>query len=316
MPFSLLELNTFGHAVCALFIYILWWEKPTDVDYPTFLQNPTLRKIAALRWMNHKRSPEEKFISLSYRERLVCLGQDKDPGCEFRLVAETIEHEQPAEPHQDFLAPGEILPGTGFRLRRFTYDLNLRQDTSIPQPAIKFTVQDTTRWRMAWQALGICTPYEATDAFTERVDDFPNSEKIFDPAILFGLGVAAFIYGGLHASAWSAHFVSTTEKLLWRMSSCVMMGGFFAQLIIIEGHNWAWNKLIDISLQGDSVLSWLVRILRITIDLLYYLMVYLIPFAFALARVYLVVGCFINISYLPASVYDIPTWSAYIPHIA
>lgn len=28
IPISLLELNTFGHAVCALLIYLLWWEKP------------------------------------------------------------------------------------------------------------------------------------------------------------------------------------------------------------------------------------------------------------------------------------------------
>lgn len=60
---SLLELNTFGHAVCALMIYLIWWEKPLDVDYPTVLQSRTLWKIAALRWMNQGRSPEGKVIS-------------------------------------------------------------------------------------------------------------------------------------------------------------------------------------------------------------------------------------------------------------
>jgi len=28
---SLLELNTFGHAVCTLAIYLAWWKKPLDV---------------------------------------------------------------------------------------------------------------------------------------------------------------------------------------------------------------------------------------------------------------------------------------------
>lgn len=37
IPISLLELNTFGHAVCALLIYVLWWDKPFEVDYPTVL---------------------------------------------------------------------------------------------------------------------------------------------------------------------------------------------------------------------------------------------------------------------------------------
>ena len=45
IPISLLELNTFGHAVCALLIYFLWWNKPFDVDYPTVIQSKTLIDI-------------------------------------------------------------------------------------------------------------------------------------------------------------------------------------------------------------------------------------------------------------------------------
>lgn len=31
MAISLLELSTFGHALCAILMYILWWHKPLDV---------------------------------------------------------------------------------------------------------------------------------------------------------------------------------------------------------------------------------------------------------------------------------------------
>lgn len=48
IPISLLELNTFGHAVCALMIYFLWWDKPFDVDYPTIIASPTLHQYLAL----------------------------------------------------------------------------------------------------------------------------------------------------------------------------------------------------------------------------------------------------------------------------
>ncbi|KAK3321324.1 hypothetical protein B0T19DRAFT_432087 [Cercophora scortea] len=34
---SLLELNTSAHAVCALLIYLLWWDKPLDIAEPTVL---------------------------------------------------------------------------------------------------------------------------------------------------------------------------------------------------------------------------------------------------------------------------------------
>ena len=34
LAISLLELNTFGHAVCTLIIYGLWWSKPLGIDEP------------------------------------------------------------------------------------------------------------------------------------------------------------------------------------------------------------------------------------------------------------------------------------------
>ena len=37
---------------------------------------------------------------------------------------------------------------------------------------------------------------------------------------------------------------------------------------------------------------------------------------YCLARVYLVVECFINLSHLPESVFRVPVWSQYVPHIS
>jgi hypothetical protein len=36
-PVTLLELNKFAHSTCALVVYILWWDKPLDVEQPTCL---------------------------------------------------------------------------------------------------------------------------------------------------------------------------------------------------------------------------------------------------------------------------------------
>ena len=38
LPITLLELNTFAHSICALLIYILWWEKPLDIGKPTLIK--------------------------------------------------------------------------------------------------------------------------------------------------------------------------------------------------------------------------------------------------------------------------------------
>ena len=53
MPISLLELNTFAHAICALLVYVLWWNKPLDVHEPTVIdvsQSDAARYICALAW--------------------------------------------------------------------------------------------------------------------------------------------------------------------------------------------------------------------------------------------------------------------------
>ena len=53
MPISLLELNTFAHAICALLVYVLWWDKPLDVQEPTVIDvthSDAARNICALAW--------------------------------------------------------------------------------------------------------------------------------------------------------------------------------------------------------------------------------------------------------------------------
>ena len=46
---SLLELNTFCHAICALRMYLLWWNKPLGIKKPTMIQaKEKLHAIALL----------------------------------------------------------------------------------------------------------------------------------------------------------------------------------------------------------------------------------------------------------------------------
>ena len=53
MPISLLELNTFAHALCALLIYILWWDKPLDIQEPTVIdagKSDVARNVCVMGW--------------------------------------------------------------------------------------------------------------------------------------------------------------------------------------------------------------------------------------------------------------------------
>ena len=47
----------------------------------------------------------------------------------------------------------------------------------------------------------------------------------------------------------------------------------------------------------------------------YFFQMLIVFVAYLLARAYLVIESFINLSQLPAGVYDMPNWSAYFPHI-
>ncbi|PVH75427.1 hypothetical protein DL98DRAFT_644167 [Cadophora sp. DSE1049] len=57
---SLLELNVFGHAFCALIMYIIWWDKPLDIEEPTLISGSVADEICALMCM---RSSSDRSIS-------------------------------------------------------------------------------------------------------------------------------------------------------------------------------------------------------------------------------------------------------------
>lgn len=45
---TLLELNVLGHALCALVIYWLWWDKPLDIDQSTIMDHAAMKDILPL----------------------------------------------------------------------------------------------------------------------------------------------------------------------------------------------------------------------------------------------------------------------------
>ena len=218
------------------------------------------------------------------------------------------------------LVPGQHLLGTGFKApvlrelveRQFTFNPSVVKsfdrckDPHPPLPNISLTSQDVTRWKMAWRAIDEnwqiynYSWLEYWEFIVRRCRNWPDMEKISeDFPIALGFSAAALVYGGLHALAWFAHFDSITEQLLWRISACVVMGGVPVILALI---NLTENYLDHLSHYVFVYLGWIF----IGLGLL----------AYVLARAYLVVECFINLSHLPAEVYDVPTWSTYFPHIS
>jgi hypothetical protein len=49
-----LEVNTLAHAICALCMYFLWWNKPLDVHDPTIISGEWVRPTCAWMWMSSR----------------------------------------------------------------------------------------------------------------------------------------------------------------------------------------------------------------------------------------------------------------------
>ena len=213
------------------------------------------------------------------------------------------------------LTPGQTLQGTGFRPREITDipwlggSLVGHNDSPPSLPNIRLTTRDVTRWRMAWRAVQVYNQSGRSfdlphgEPIVRRCADWPNVWEFYQPPIALGFGVVALVYGGLHALAWFAYFHSSTEQQLWRISVCLIMGVVPVTLVLFT--------FVD-HLQGNDHRFLEECIGRFTLGLAAFI---ILP-AYISARAYLVIECFINLSHLPAEVYDVPRWSAYFPHIS
>ena len=251
---------------------------------------------------------ESRLFAL--RDGLLNISQDPD-NHESRSTQDE-EQNTDNEPGHTILTSGQTLQGTGFKVEDLE---NIAESFSVGEsfrrysgshphlPDVSLTSEDVTRYKMAWRAIEYVNSNSARDrrwlswyvrALVHRCRDWPELDKMLEVPIALGFIAVALIYGGLHALAWFAHFDSPTQQLLWRISACVVMSGFpvlILSAIVMSTENFTIGTLSSI---------------RMCLLLLVYI----------LARVYLVVECFINLSHLPAGVYDVPNWSAYFPHIA
>lgn len=173
-------------------------------------------------------------------------------------------------------------------------------------PRVELQELDLKRWIMASEAPRFKSEkkesesghfgsiYETT--LVRKCEEWPwrEAHRSTKPLFRLGVSVAGVIYGGLHTLAWSATFDSDYQRLLWRISSCVVMGEYPALIVI--------NLLRKTCGNFSEILA--------------NLMVGVIGTFYVLARGYLVVECFINLFNLPIGVYKVPRWTAYVPHIS
>jgi hypothetical protein len=133
---------------------------------------------------------------------------------------------------------------------------------------------------------------------------------------LLGILSGSAVYGGLHLLAWNGPFPTKTQRLLWR-TSCLLISAPFGIGLVLAWPAFClgrWFMGPDFVHRTSRSMREAPTELKALIYGLPGIIIAILALIFTAARVYLIVACFINIAYLPAAVFQEPSWSKYIPH--
>lgn len=246
LSIGLLELNTFAHATCTLLIYFLWWDKPSDVEEPTFVRG------------------EENFATMAFliltqsRVRMTAAFMRSNPpkyldectlSPEYSIYPMNTPYVSDEEKYNDQLE-FPLNPGH-HRVYRLEYFHSCKIMAHHPHllQFVDFSPTDVYRFELAeraWQdhkhsGLDLSRVFHTTLAprvrnwFNMDVKDLIRSEEKDVLLFIAGFTIAGFVYGGLHLTAWNAFFPNKTQRLLWQLSALtlVVSGPAFVLLRLI-----------------------------------------------------------------------------------
>ncbi|OCK85225.1 hypothetical protein K432DRAFT_318689 [Lepidopterella palustris CBS 459.81] len=317
LSLSLIELNTSAHALCAMIIYLFWWDKPLDVEEPSLIEGENMRIPCALMCMSRDlwccrvkqrllhpvitRGPIwpgrilPKFEGEGHNNidllKLSDLLQKKKSLCMAHGNLKDYEHylERPSGgiclKHEDTLY--------GFKF--IGYSSGSGSDQSH---YLHLKPGDELRWKLAAQAF---VRYSAAQIDLKKMfhnrmlrDRAPDWPRLSQRGLTPSFTIAGLIYGGLHLTVWYYEFAKHSEEVLWRVSSMA---------ITVSGIIMIFTDLIN------SMDRTLPSLFASAIWCLFILL-------YAFARIFLLVECFLSIRHLPESVYVVPKWSQYFPHFS
>jgi hypothetical protein len=343
LTISILELNTFAHALCTLLLYCFWWDKPLDVSEPTFIPvSVALSEFALLSVLDCSGFEATEYcpsqpplwsVSRTSTVRAQALQPvqvtfQPSPHYDGELHSPNILEQLTGDDHSDT----QIIPDSvqarfgevvfGFKVRR--KDISLGQsDGPVYLPCSMVNCLDLAHraFQMEQYLKDQVDELEANGRFlheytwrsylVDRVSNDMPPKAAEDATISWkrfvSATIAGLIYGGLHLTAWGSP-MPTTAKLLWRIASIyiALSGPFELPFEWLEGFIDDYNPRYNGSLFQSK--RWLYRIIE------YF--GYIPTLIYIPARIFLVVECFINIRHLPASTFEVPLWSRYFPHIS
>lgn len=355
LPVTLLEVNTLAHIMCAMIIYILWWDKPKLINEPTKLRGDWVPPISAYMYMSSQ-------ISGWRRTKPGILKKDWiDP--ELSILA--LKPSTARKSELDRLTPMQKASTSKQRLA-FIASLRSISMASIPRlqgntdhgslitrPISAFTAKgesssvaistlesrlelsqelQSTRWTLAAEAMTLhsaiscrVVPREIREGDKNIKWVEPITEELLDDSIgnwateNLLRDMSGFVMGMV---VWSASMAyGGVHAAAWNghFPSRIEMWLWRASSICIAGSGLTWIliNLLARTFKGFKAYWAKVETLRAHWTSLVGLgsLATLCGLAYLLARIYLVVEAFISLRKLPAAAFETLEWTQVFPHL-
>jgi hypothetical protein len=187
--------------------------------------------------------------------------------------------------------------------------LDLIQDTTIPK-----NVLPTKYKRLTWVPQRTRT--RCGNSILE-LRQFRTKSSLLGGGSMFI--TCAFLYGGINAASWNEHFPTTAERLLWRISSLLVMCAAIVFVLMFGVVGSMRVEIEEISHKipksKKTLTRQISRILEVYIPLIMSIFAIAVCSFYLAARFYLVFEAFIGLRELPVEVYRTPNWIEYLLHI-
>jgi hypothetical protein len=186
--------------------------------------------------------------------------------------------------------------------------LDLMQATTIPK-----NILPTKYKRLTWVPQRIRT--RCGNSILELRQSSTTSSLLGGGSMFI---TCAFLYGGINAASWNEHFPTPAERLLWRISSLLVMCAaivlvliFFVVGLMSVGIDEISGKCRE---SRKTLTRQICRIWEEFYPLIIGILVIAICIFYLAARFYLVVEAFIGLRELPVEVYRTSNWIEYLLH--
>ena len=314
-------------------IYIQWWHKPLDVATPTILRGDSVRELLA--WMSMYMPMNALGLSSNKRceaQRIRTVDRD-DPYSKSISTSRLAARDGVQESRDVVLGPSDSPPkcialadcdellSTGLCF----YDEGQASTTS-PSWFVILKPMDIERWKCAATLFkenppsGVWMEYDGL--LVTSASEWPS---IYGLSVWVMFVCAALIYGGLHALPWNFDFRTGHEKALWRASVMIIVGfplviiaAYLAGAVawrVVEERPEMRNYLPPFKNPKRRGVLLFINIATIVGCFVGCLILVALCLVYGLARVFIVVECFIALFNSVPGVFEVPAWSVYLPHI-